>query len=58
MNTKQVNGRIVEAQGFATEVMGKVLRNKPLERKGKAQRAVGKMKAGYGDLIDKAKEGS
>jgi uncharacterized protein YjbJ (UPF0337 family) len=58
MNKDQVNGRINEAQGLAKEVTGKFLRNKRLEAKGKAQRAAGKVKAGYGDLKADVKEGS
>jgi uncharacterized protein YjbJ (UPF0337 family) len=56
VNKKQVNGRIKEAQGIATEVMGKVLGNKHWEAKGKVQRAAGKMEAGYGDLKADVKE--
>lgn len=58
MNKDQVNGRIKEAQGLAKEVTGKFLRNKRLEATGKAQRAAGKVKAGYGDLKADVKEGS
>jgi uncharacterized protein YjbJ (UPF0337 family) len=58
MNKTQVNGRIKRAHGYATEVIGRALGNKPMERKGKAQRAAGKVIAGYGDIKDDVRDGS
>ena len=50
INKDQVKGRIDEAMGKAKEVVGKVLGNKDLEQKGKVEKVVGKVEAGYGDL--------
>jgi uncharacterized protein YjbJ (UPF0337 family) len=50
MNKNQVTGRIKEAEGKVKEVTGKIVGNKSLEEKGKVQKTVGKIEAGYGDL--------
>lgn len=57
MNNDQVKGRIKEAEGKTKQVAGKVVGNKSLEEKGKVQKAVGKVQAGYGDLKNDLKKG-
>ena len=57
MNKDQVKGRIKEAEGKVKEVIGKVVGDKRLEEKGKAQSTVGKVQAGYGGLKDDLKKG-
>jgi uncharacterized protein YjbJ (UPF0337 family) len=52
MNKDRVKGRIKEAEGKVKEVTGNIVGNKRLEEKGKLQKAVGKVQAGYGDLRD------
>ena len=56
MNKDQVKGRIKEAEGKVKEVSGKIVGNKNLEEKGNAQKTVGKVQAGYGDLKDDLKK--
>ena len=56
MDKNQVKGRIKEAEGKAKEITGKIVGNKRLEEKGKAQKTVGKVQAGYGDLKDDLKK--
>jgi len=58
MNKGQVSGRIKEAQGLAKEVTGKVLGDKSLEAKGKAQREAGRIIASSGDVKSNVKESS
>ncbi|OOC51164.1 MULTISPECIES: CsbD family protein [Thioalkalivibrio] len=50
MNKDQIKGRVEEAKGQAKQTAGKVVGNKELEVKGRAQKAGGKLQAGYGDL--------
>ena len=56
MNRDQVKGRVKEVEGKVKEVAGKIVGNKTLEEKGKAQNAVGKVQAGYGDLKNDLKK--
>ena len=58
MNKDQVKGRIKEAKGTVKEVAGKTVGNESLELKGKIQKTVGKVQAGYGDLKDDLKKSS
>jgi uncharacterized protein YjbJ (UPF0337 family) len=58
VNKDQVKGRIKEAKGNVKEVAGKMVGNESLELKGKVQKAVGKVQAGYGDLKDDLKKSS
>jgi len=58
MNNDQVKGRIKEAKGKAKQVAGNVVGNKKLEEKGKVQKDVGKVQAGYGDLKHDLKKGA
>ena len=58
MNKDQAKGRIEEAKGKVKEVAGKMVGNETLEQKGKVQKAVGKVQAGYGDLKDAFKKGN
>lgn len=56
MNKDQVKGRIKQVEGEVKEVTGNIVGNKTLEEKGKAQKVVGKVQAGYGDLKDDLKK--
>ena len=56
MNKDQIKGRVEEVTGKAKEVAGKVVGDKELEAKGKAQVIVGKIEAGFGDLKNDAKK--
>jgi uncharacterized protein YjbJ (UPF0337 family) len=58
MNKDQIKGRIKEAKGKVKEVTGKIVSDKTLEEKGKIQRTIGKVQAGYGDLKDDLKKGN
>ncbi len=58
MNKDQIKGRAQEATGKVKQVTGKAVGNKELERKGKAEKAGGKLRAGYGDLKDDIKSSS
>ena len=58
MNNDQVKGRVKEAEGKAKQVAGNVGGNKKLEEKGKVQKDVGKVQAGYGDLKHDLKKGA
>lgn len=57
MNKDQVKGRLKEAEGTVKEVTGKVVGNKSLEQKGKVEKAIGKVQAGYGDIKEDLKNG-
>ena len=50
MNKDQSSGNIKQAKGQLKEVTGKVLGNKDLEYKGKAEKALGKVQESYGNL--------
>jgi uncharacterized protein YjbJ (UPF0337 family) len=50
VNNDQVKGRVKETEGKAKQVAGNVVGNKKLEEKGKTQKDLGKVQAGYGDL--------
>ena len=50
MNKDQIKGRVETAKGQAKQSTGKVLGNKEMEQKGRAQKAGGKLQTGYGDL--------
>lgn len=56
MNKDQVKGRIKEAQGSVKEVTGKIVGNKELEQKGKIEKSIGKVQAGYGDIKEDIKD--
>ena len=56
MNKDQVKGRAQEATGKVKQVTGKAVGNKELERKGKVEKASGKLQAGYGDLKEDIKD--
>jgi uncharacterized protein YjbJ (UPF0337 family) len=58
MNNDQVKGRVKEAEGKAKQVAGNVVGNKKLEEKGKVQKDVGKVQAGFGDLKHDLKKGA
>ncbi len=56
MNKDQVKGRVEQAKGSVKEAAGKVVGNKELEGEGKADKAAGKVQAGYGDLKKDVKD--
>nr|WP_296751359.1 CsbD family protein [Thioalkalivibrio sp.] len=58
MNKDQVKGRAEEAKGQVKQVTGKAIGNRELEHKGRIQKAVGKVQAGYGDLKKDIKDAS
>ena len=50
MNKDQVTGRLKEVDGAVKEVTGKVVGNQRLEEKGKVDKAIGEVQAGYGEI--------
>ena len=56
MNKDQAKGRIEEAKGKVKQVAGKVIGDTELEQKGKVQKTMGKVQAGYGDLKEDIKK--
>lgn len=50
MNIDQVKARIKAATGKAKEVTGKVVGNKDMEQKGKAQKSEGKTQTAQSDI--------
>ena len=56
MKKEQVTGRAQEAKGKVKEIAGKAVGNKTLQVKGKAEKAAGALKAGYGDARNKARK--
>jgi uncharacterized protein YjbJ (UPF0337 family) len=55
MNKDQVKGRVEQAKGSVKETTGKAVGNPNLEGEGKADKAVGKTQATYGDAKEKVK---
>jgi uncharacterized protein YjbJ (UPF0337 family) len=49
MNKSQKDGFFKEVKGTVKEVTGRITGDSKLERKGKAENAVGKAQAAYGD---------
>ncbi len=58
MNKDQVKGRVEQVKGNIKQVTGSLIGNKTLEKKGKAEKIVGKAEATFGDLKDDLKKGS
>lgn len=58
MNKDQTRGHINEAKGKAKEITGKIVGNKELELKGKAENASGKAQAAYGNVKSDIKKAS
>ena len=56
MKKEQATGRAEEVKGKVKEVVGKAVGNKTLQLKGKAEKAAGALKAGYGDARNKARK--
>jgi uncharacterized protein YjbJ (UPF0337 family) len=56
MNKDQVKGRVDEVKGKVKEITGKIVGNERLQIKGKAETAVGKIQAGFGDLKSDVKK--
>ena len=52
MNAHQIKGRVSQATGKVKQLTGKLFGNRWLETKGRAQKAGGKMRTGYGDTTD------
>ena len=57
MNKDQIKGRKEELTGEAKKVTGKVVGNKALEERGRAEKAAGKARATYGDVKNEFKKG-
>jgi uncharacterized protein YjbJ (UPF0337 family) len=58
MNTNQIKGRISQARGRVTEIIGRLFGNKQLEGKGYVEKTGGKIEAGYGDLKSDVRKNS
>jgi uncharacterized protein YjbJ (UPF0337 family) len=56
LNKDQVKGLVNETEGKIKEAAGKLVGNKKLEAKGKAQKTLGKAQAKYGDVKQHVKE--
>lgn len=56
MNKDQVKGRIQQVKGRVKELTGTIVGNKTLEQKGRIGKALGSLRAGYGDLKDDLKK--
>jgi uncharacterized protein YjbJ (UPF0337 family) len=56
MNKDQVKGRANEAAGKIKETAGKITGNKGTEANGRAEKNMGKVQAGYGDLKEDVKK--
>jgi uncharacterized protein YjbJ (UPF0337 family) len=56
MNKHQFKGRIKEAEGAIKEATGRIIGNKTLEEKGRAQKTAGKVQAVYGDIKENIDE--
>lgn len=56
MNKHQVKGRVKRAEGKIKEATGRIVGNKSLEEKGRAQKTAGKVEAVYGDIKDNLNE--
>lgn len=50
MNKDQIKGKIDAVKGKVKEVAGNIVGNKSLEAEGLAQKTVGKIQAGLGDI--------
>jgi uncharacterized protein YjbJ (UPF0337 family) len=50
MNKDQIKGQIEAVKGKVKEVAGNIVGNKSLEAEGLAQKTVGKIQAGLGDI--------
>lgn len=58
MNRNQVAGRFGQITGRLKQVTGRVLGNRRLEHRGRAQAAVGKVEAAFGDAVEDLKGGT
>lgn len=56
MNKDQVKGRVEQNTGKVKEVAGKLVGNDRLRTEGMAEQLKGKVKAGYGDAKENAKD--
>jgi uncharacterized protein YjbJ (UPF0337 family) len=56
MNKDQVKGRVEEIKGVVKEVAGNLVGNKSLEAEGIAQKNVGKIQSGFGDIKSDVKD--
>lgn len=56
MNKDQVKGRIQEVKGKAKELAGELLGEKDLEVEGILEKNLGKVQAGFGDIVDDAQK--
>jgi uncharacterized protein YjbJ (UPF0337 family) len=58
MNKSQVVGRWGQMTGAVKQITGRALGNRRLENVGRAQAAVGKVEAAYGDAVEQFKGGA
>lgn len=58
MNKDQVKGQYKQAKGNVKETAGKILGDKDMENRGKAQNTIGKIQGGYGDLKEDIRKGN
>lgn len=56
MNKDQIEGRIDQVAGKAKEAAGKLVGNEKLTTEGVTDQIKGKVKAGYGDVKEQAKD--
>ena len=56
LNKDQVKGRVKEAKGTIKEVVGKLVGNEKLERKGETEKIVGEVQAKFGDVKKDVKD--
>jgi uncharacterized protein YjbJ (UPF0337 family) len=58
MNRNQVVGRWGQMTGTLKQMTGRALGNRRLESRGRAQAAVGKVEAAFGDAVEQLKGGA
>ena len=58
MNKDQAKGQLKQVKGQVKEAAGKLLGDKTMENKGKAQNVVGKIQETYGDAKNEIIKGS
>ncbi|HEX3176604.1 MAG TPA: CsbD family protein [Methylomirabilota bacterium] len=56
MNRDDIKGKAEKAKGYVKEEAGELLNDRDLEAEGKAERAGGKLREGFGKAKDKASD--
>jgi len=56
MNKVQLTGMMKELSGIIKEALGRAINNRTLEKKGKLEKATGRMQTSLGDFIDNLKK--